>query len=138
MDQAAIDSTQRWMTKASHDLVGARKSAGGDDISLDVAVYHCQQAGEKALKAFLVAHSLAFPKTHSLVLLLPMCEAVDAGFQKWKVEAAFLSPLAFAFRYPDDFAPLNPTRAQFDEAYAAAQRIYDFVLSQLPKETHPA
>ena len=138
MDQATIDSTQRWLTKAFHDLVGARKSAKDDDITLDVAIYHCQQAGEKALKAFLVAHSAAFPKTHSLVLLLPDCAAVDARFEQWKTEAALLSPLAFTFRYPDDFVPLNPTRAQFDEALAAAQRIYDFVLSLLPPETHPA
>ena len=137
MDQATTDSTQRWLTKAHHDLVGARKSAADDDVTLDVAVYHCQQAGEKSLKAFLVAHSTAFPKTHSLILLLPMCAAMDASFQQWQTEAALLSPLAFTFRYPDDFVPLNPTRAQFDEAFAAAQRIYDFVLSLLPPETHP-
>lgn len=138
MDQKTADSTLRWLTKASHDLVGARKSAGQDDISLDVALYHCQQAGEKALKASLVARSLTFPKTHSLILLLPMCAAVDASFEQWKMEAALLSPLAFTFRYPDDFVLLNPTREQFDEAFAAAQRIYDFVLSLLPQETHPS
>ena len=137
MDQATIDSTQRWLTKASHDLLTATRGSAEDDRTLDTCVYHCQQAGEKALKSFLVAHAVTFPKTHSLVLLLPLCMSVDARFQQWQTEAALLSPLAFMFRYPDDFAPLNPTRAQFDEALAAAQRIYDFVLSLLPPETHP-
>ena len=137
MDQATIDSTQRWLTKASHDLLAATRGSTVDDQALDTCVYHCQQAGEKALKSFLVAHGVTFSKTHSLVLLLPLCMSVDTRFQQWMAEAALLSPLAFTFRYPDDFAPLNPTRAQFDEALAAAQRIYDFVLSLLPPETHP-
>ena len=137
MDQALIDSTQRWLTKAFHDLVGARKSSQEDDVSLDVAVYHCQQTAEKSLKAFLFFHSEPIQKTHNLAILLPLCENIAAGFGELKAEAKLLNPLAFAFRYPDDFAPLNPTRAQFDEAFEAAQRIYDFVLSLLPTETHP-
>ena len=138
MDQATIESTNRWLTKAFHDLLIARRGSIEDDQTLDTCVYHCQQAGEKAFKAFLVAQAVAFPKTHNLMVLLPMCESLDMCFQQWQAEAALLSPLAFTFRYPDDFAPLNPTSAQFDEAFAAAQRIYDFVLSLLPPQTHPA
>jgi hypothetical protein len=41
------------------------------------------------------------------------------------------------FRYPGDHVPMNPTRAEFDSALAAAQHIYDFVLSLLPTATHP-
>ena len=137
MDQALIDSTQRWLTKAFHDLVGSEKSSKDDDVSLDVAVYHCQQAAEKSLKAFLFFHSEPIQKTHNLGILLPLCIHIAAGFGAFTAEAKLLTPLAYAFRYPDDFAPLNPTRAQFDEALAAAQRIYDFVLSRLPTETHP-
>ena len=137
MDQALIDSTQRWLIKAFHDLVGARKSAKDDDVSLDVAVYHCQQAAEKSLKAFLFFHSEPIQKTHNLALLLPLCENIAAGFGGLKEDAILLNPLATMFRYPDDHVPMNPTRTQFDEALAAAQRIHDFVLSILPAETHP-
>ncbi|MFN0077791.1 MAG: HEPN domain-containing protein [Prosthecobacter sp.] len=137
MDQATIDSARRWLIKASHDLLAAERGSVGDDEALDTCVYHCQQAAEKALKGFLLAHAVSFPKTHSLVLLLPMCSAVNPSFQQWRTEAALLSPLAFMFRYPDDFAPLNPTREEFTEALAAARRIYNFVLSVLPPETHP-
>jgi HEPN domain-containing protein len=137
MDQPTIDSTRRWLTKASHDLLAAERASVGDDEVLDTCVYHCQQAAEKALKGFLVAHAVVFPKTHSLVLLIPLCASVEASFQQWRMAAALLSPLAFMFRYPDDFAPLNPTRAEFTEALTAARRIYTFVLSVLPPETHP-
>ena len=138
MDQALIDSTQRWLTKAFHDLVGARKSSQEDDVSLDVAVYHCQQAAEKSLKAFLHFHCEEVLKTHNLKVLLPLCANLSASFSAFQADAALLNPLATAFRYPDDFTPLNPTRTEFDEALTAAQRIYDFVLSLLPSETHPA
>jgi HEPN domain-containing protein len=138
MDQATIDSTRRWLTKASHDLLAAQRASMGDDEALDTCVYHCQQAAEKAFKGFLVAHAVTFPKTHSLVLLLPLCSSVELTFQQWRTEAALLAPLAYMFRYPDDFAPLEPTRAEFTEALDAAQRLFDFVLSLLPPETHPA
>ena len=137
MDQVLIDTTQRWATKAYHDLVGARKSAEDDDVSLDVAVYHCQQAAEKSLKAFLLFHSQPLQKTHNLAILLPLCASIAAGFGAYQADATLLNPLSVMFRYPDDHVPMNPTRAEFDEALAAAQRIYDFVLSLLPAETHP-
>ncbi|MEO6787847.1 MAG: HEPN domain-containing protein [Chthoniobacteraceae bacterium] len=137
MDQALIDSTQRWLTKAFHDLVGAEKSGRDDDVCLDIAVYHCQQAGEKALKAFLLFRSEPIQKTHSLAILLPLCEKIEPEFGVYQVDAARLTPLATMFRYPDDYVPLNPTRTEFDEALAAAQRVFDFVLSLLPAETHP-
>jgi HEPN domain len=41
----------------------------GQEPYLDTAVYHCQQAAEKALKAFLTARDIAFEKTHNLVAL---------------------------------------------------------------------
>ena len=134
-DSAAM--TQRWLSKAWHDLIGAGRCSVEDDVTLDVAVYHCQQAGEKALKGFLHFHGREIPKTHDLRALIPRCADIDAGFATFDPDAERLTPLATAFRYPDDYVPLNPTRAQFDEAFAAAQRIYDFVLSLLPSETHP-
>ena len=92
---------------------------------------------EKALKGFLHFHKREFPKTHDLRALVPRCIEIEAGFVALDPDAEHLTPLATSFRYPDDYVPLNPTRAEFDEALAAAQRVYDFVLSQLPAETHP-
>ena len=44
-----------WIEKAERDLASALRLLDGTPPYLDTAVYHCQQAGEKALKAFLVA-----------------------------------------------------------------------------------
>jgi len=44
------------MQKAEHDLLAAAHVLELDEPLTDIAVYHCQQAAEKALKAFLVEH----------------------------------------------------------------------------------
>jgi hypothetical protein len=44
--------------------------------------------------------------------------------------------MALKYRYPDPSLP-DPEREEFTEALAAARRIYEFVLSVLPPETHP-
>ena len=64
----------------------------------------------------------------------------DPEFGNFAADAQLLSPLITSYRYPDeaDWEPLpEPTPAEFDAAPDAAQRIYDFVLSILPAETHP-
>lgn len=50
-DEAKRDLMRRWLVKAWHELAAAGKLSGGPDVYLDVAIYHCQQAAEKALKA---------------------------------------------------------------------------------------
>ena len=37
------------------------------------ALYHCQQAAEKALKAFLIWRQVRYPLTHDLGELLSLC-----------------------------------------------------------------
>lgn len=48
--------------------------------------------------------------------------------------AAFLTPFAWEFRYPDDLVETYPTPEEFNEALRHAQAIYDFVLSIIPTE----
>lgn len=56
MDSATLELVHGWLVKAQHDLAAARKLATGPDPYLDTAVYHCQQAAEKAIKGLLVVH----------------------------------------------------------------------------------
>lgn len=63
MDEYTIHEVRQWLLKADHDLRSARCLMSGDgEPLLDTAVYHCQQAAEKALKAYLTAHNVVFPK----------------------------------------------------------------------------
>ncbi|GEM_PF-3716381 len=44
---------------------------------LEIICFHCQQAAEKALKAYLVFLEIRVPKTHDLDYLLELCETSE-------------------------------------------------------------
>lgn len=60
MDEAKRVAVQAWLLKAQRDLASAKRLADGDAPLLDTAIYHCQQAAEKAIKGFLVCHDSRF------------------------------------------------------------------------------
>ena len=64
MDEATRETVRGWLTKAAHDLASARKLATDPDPYLDTAIYHCQQAAEKAVKAWLTFRGVRFARTH--------------------------------------------------------------------------
>ena len=137
MDEKVAELTRAWLTKAHHDLTAARRLAADDDAVLDTAIYHCQQGGEKALKGYLAAQAHLVERTHDLGRLLAECAKYEPSMSQWDAEAKLLAPLVSSFRYPEEMPVAEPTRPEFEQALAAAQRIYDFVLSLLPPETHP-
>ena len=139
MQQEKYDLVRAWLTKAFHDLAAARKLSGDSEALLAPAIYHCQQAAEKAVKGFLVFHDQSFAKTHNIRSIVEHAQSIDRQLASWLDAAEQLTPYVSAFRYPhEDDEPLEPTRAQFDEALAAAEGIFNFVLSLLPAETHPS
>jgi HEPN domain-containing protein len=125
---------REWLTKAERDLEAANRLAKPEEL-LDLAIYHCQQGAEKALKGFLIFHDVAFEKVHDLRLLNALAMAVEARFSSWQDVAEGLTPYATEFRYPDD--RFEPQRDEFDQALRAATDLYQFILSLLPPEARP-
>lgn len=128
---------QAWLLKAAHDLQSARRLSLGDDAPLDNAIYHCQQAAEKVVKAFLCHAGATIEKTHDVERLVKLAMSHEPRFAPWLDEAEIVTPYATRFRYPMGGVPLEPERTEYDEAFDAAQRLFDFVLTLLPPETHP-
>ena len=126
-----------WMVKAWRDLETARRAATGEPPFYDVAVYHCQQSAEKAVKAFLVHHGKAYEKTHDIEVLVDLAGEIEADFGKLTDAADALTPYATRFRYPNSTFAVEPKPAEYNEALQHAQDIYDFVLNLLPKEARP-
>jgi len=56
---------RQWLEKAQHDLLAGERAAQPEPLP-DVAVYHAQQAAEKALKAYLAGRDQPFRMTHDL------------------------------------------------------------------------
>lgn len=137
MDELVANIARAWLTKAMHDLLAAELISSRSDEALDAAIYHCQQCAEKAFKGYLAGQNELIKKTHDLRILVSACQAFDTGMLAFMADADFLNPMAVKYRYPDDPTILDPSRQEFDQALAAARRIYDFVISVLPAEAHP-
>lgn len=126
-----------WLVKAWRDLETARRAATGEPPFYDVAVYHCQQAAEKAVKAFLVHHGKPYEKTHDIEVLIDLAGETDSAFSTLADAADALTPYATRFRYPNATFAVEPLPVEYNEALQHAGAIYDFVLSRLPAAAQP-
>ncbi|MCK5767453.1 MAG: HEPN domain-containing protein [Candidatus Atribacteria bacterium] len=69
--------TTEWFIKANSDLkiVEHELNLPEEEIVKDAVCFHCQQAVEKYLKAFLIYHTIKPKRTHDYWLFVkPMCE----------------------------------------------------------------
>ena len=132
MNEEKRTEIQKWLIKSRHDLGSAGRLMEGDEPYLDTAVYHCQQAAEKALKAFLTYHDIEFEKSHDLTELVALSMTVEPTFERWRSVAEELTPYAVQFRYPADV--LEPELSEAEGALQNAQSFLDFILALLPSE----
>jgi HEPN domain-containing protein len=130
------DEVKAWLRKASGHLLAARILVEHSSLVLGPAAFHCQQAAEKTLKAFLAWRSTPFEKVHSLVYLMDLCEAQEPGFAALREETENLSPYAVEIRYPGEPLEISPEDAR--RALAAAQAVWGFVLGLLPRDLQVA
>lgn len=59
-EQLLLDETHPWLTRARRDLHAAALLIAGE--AYEDALFHCQQAAEKAIKAFLTFHQNRFER----------------------------------------------------------------------------
>jgi len=129
MADAGADLVRSWLAKAAQDLRSAQVLGSAAEPLFDTAVYHCQQAAEKSVKAYLVSRGLTPERTHDVRKLTLEAMRYEPKFAPFLNVAASLTPYAWAFRYPDDGVNTFPTPEDFVEALRTAQSVYDFVCS---------
>lgn len=110
---------QAWLRRADNDLRSAQVDLAADPPLIEDALFHCQQAAEKAMKAFLTVHDIAFRKTHDLDELAAACEESDASLKEALDPARDLTVFAWAFRYPGSDEP--PPEAEARDTLRLAQ-----------------
>jgi HEPN domain-containing protein len=66
ISEVSWGEVKAWLQKAHSDLRAAQILATHGPVVLDAAVFHCQQAAEKALKAFLIWKAVPFDRVHNL------------------------------------------------------------------------
>jgi len=117
----------KWFEKADHDIINATLVVSYEPKVLDTACFHCQQAVEKYLKAYLIYQGKENRKTHSLDLLLKHCKEYDYDFEN--IDFKNLEDFAVDTRYPDD--ALVPSLEEAKEYLQMAEDVKKLVMSKI-------
>lgn len=100
-----------------------------DEWTVNNVCYHCQQAAEKWLKAFLDERKGEHGKTHDLVSLLNACQEIDASFSELEDCCEQLNGLDVDARYPDNHIAYDFEDAR--ETLDHCERIRAFITPRL-------
>jgi HEPN domain-containing protein len=129
-DPERVAEAREWLRKPDRDLRAAGRLLEPPEPLPDVAQYHCQQAAEKALKAFLFWNDVPFQKTHVLETLGAQCVGVDATLAPIVERISVLTPLAWLFRYSGDAG--DATTEEGRESLMLAREAYREMSLHLP------
>lgn len=99
-DSKRLEEAREWLRFAAEDLEAAELLANASTPKVTQALFHAQQAAEKALKAFLVFSGRTYPLTHSLNVLADLCSKLDPTLRQVTGAALWLTQYAVRFRYP--------------------------------------
>lgn len=116
---------RQWLAKAMNDLLNADNNLAASKIPYDTVCFHCQQAAEKLLKAYLVGREQPAPYTHDLLLLLERVLPFSAAAEQLRDALSILAPYAVEIRYPDDWS--MPSEQDAKEARQAAGQVLSWV-----------
>jgi len=129
-EQSRKELVARWIHKADIDVQAAEELLSSQRGLLYPACFHCQQAPEKYLKAFLTWRQVEFPKTHSIRVLLNLVKPANPQLAEQLIEAAALTVYGVEARYPGDLP--EPSAAEATAAVDLATKVRDAVMRALP------
>jgi HEPN domain-containing protein len=115
-----------WMKYATADITAAAHLSNHHPVQLEIVCYHCQQSGEKAIKAIMAYQNEQIPRTHNLYELLKSCAnyfpeiIIDLAEQ-----ADRLTNYAVITRYPND--EIDVEKADMEHALKDAEHILSYV-----------
>ena len=121
---------REWMNKADEDFDFARINLEECKNFFTQICFHFQQAAEKYLKAYIVAHELEFRKIHELPLLLKICMSRDPSFGELREECEYLTAFYVDTRCPVHW-PTNYSLQESRKALQATRRIKAFVKGRM-------
>ena len=102
---------------------------------LEIICYHCQQAVEKALKAYLVAQYEEPPRTHDLNLLWGLCKNHDERFEAILQPCSGLNRYGIQPKYPHDLQLTEGDTALALRRAEAVLSFYDELNQEVPHAT---
>jgi HEPN domain-containing protein len=121
------DDPREWLNRARSSLALAKTRP--PEAYLEDLCFEAQQAAEKAIKALLIRHGVAFPYVHDLARLLTVLEEAGEVVPATIREAEGLTRYAVVTRYPGLAEPV--TEAQYEETMAAAEAVVRWAANRL-------
>jgi len=118
-----VDLINEWLAYSDNDMRSAEYLTTLYPQPLEIICFHCQQAAEKALKAFLVSIDIRPPKTHDLSALMELC-GKNIHIGNLKEEVLVLNDYSVITRYPGD---KDLTSQDKDEALNSARKVINVV-----------
>lgn len=120
---------EQWIIKGDHDLGTAKITYLYIPEYLDTVTFHCQQAVEKYLKAYLISQSTLFKFTHDLVYLLDLITLKDMDFYSYYDTVSELQGYAVEVRYPNETIYLSNEKVE--KALMIAKNVRDLVMLKI-------
>ena len=99
-DPVRLGDTRAWMTQGMKDLRRVQLLLAAAPPDIEGALFHSQQAAEKALKGFLTWHDIAFRRVHELGEIGRQCLQADPTLAALLQRANSLTKYAIRFRHP--------------------------------------
>ena len=118
-----------WLDRADEDMCCARLLVQDEDCYNGCA-FHCQQAIEKALKAYLLLKSDRLVDGHNLTWLCKQAMRYDKRFSDWLDESFSLNKCYIETRYPADI-PSDFTTDKIRAFLKMAEDMYDFINNEV-------
>ena len=136
MQPAPRDEAARWLADAEADLDTAGYLADGRRFN--TACFICQQAAEKAMRAFLYGRGVEDPWGHSVATLIEDAVTYDESLAPLREVGPVLDKYYIPTRYPNGLPGGIPSRAytadDARQAIAASGRVLAEIGSRLPPD----
>ena len=111
------DDPREWLNRARSNLVLAR--ASGEGLYLEDLCFNLQQAVEKAIKALLIKHGVAFPYVHDIGELLILFADIGQSVPEIIRQSMRLTRFARFPRYPGLAPPIG--EEEYREAWSLSR-----------------
>ncbi|MCK5505425.1 MAG: HEPN domain-containing protein [Thermodesulfovibrionia bacterium] len=120
--------------QSKNDLLNADNNLQSDEIPFDTVCFHCQQAAEKLLKAYLIGNNRSYPITHDLFLILEKILPLNKQAEYLRDALSILTPYSVEVRYPDDW--FMPSEQDTKEARNAADEVLQWLKNNMLEIFH--
>lgn len=120
---------KEWLSFAKEDLDTANALLRGEYLYNRSICYHCQQAAEKDLKAYIIYLGLPLNKTHNLSKLIDQIKELDIDILKLQSDVEVLTDYIVTARYPDDSEPITDEESKL--AFSVSEKINSYVKNKI-------